>query len=504
MTLKEVSLENRPQDARGCLDAILAARRESAAAQVRELQMVTEFADCYSWVDDPRLVVSTHGETLRQVASDGTPGVAEFAVLELSTRLGVSRESAMSLLCDALNLRHRLPGIWRLMDAGKLPVWQARRFAVVTSGLTLAQALAVDARLAASAVGMTFGRLLRFAEGLVVEADPVAAQERHDRKLGWRDVRVGDSVDGLAPIDGLLGGADARFLDATLTRVAGILATGGDTDDLGARRSKALGVLASPARALQLLQADLLDELPDDVDACPAAGQRGHTCGTITVDPERLLPTAHIVVHLTDTTACGGVGVARSDALGPVLAGWLKDLLASTRVTVRPVLDQGGILPSDSYEVPDLMREAVLLRSPTEVFPFSARAAHGRGIDVDHTIPFVHGHRPGKNCRNTGVGAPPGQTRPDNLGPLGRPAHRAKTHGRWNVAQVTSGFFLWTSPLGYHYLVTPSRTYALDEPPAPTATSPGESAAERAFRQLLDRRHQSRPVVLLDFLPTRG
>ena len=151
MTLKEVSLENRPQDARGCLDAILAARRESAAAQVRELQMVTEFADCYSWVDDPRLVVSTHGETLRQVASDGTPGVAEFAVLELSTRLGVSRESAMSLLCDALNLRHRLPGIWRLMDAGKLPVWQARRFAVVTSGLTLAQALAVDARLAASA-----------------------------------------------------------------------------------------------------------------------------------------------------------------------------------------------------------------------------------------------------------------------------------------------------------------------------------------------------------------
>ncbi|HSN44565.1 MAG TPA: hypothetical protein VLR88_10990, partial [Propionibacteriaceae bacterium] len=118
--LADGSTLNRPADARGCLDAILSARREAAAAQVREIQAVALFADCYSDVDDPRLVVGTHGETLAEIASDGTPPVAEFAVLELATRLGIARGSAMALLCDALNLRHRMPGLWRLLDAGKL------------------------------------------------------------------------------------------------------------------------------------------------------------------------------------------------------------------------------------------------------------------------------------------------------------------------------------------------------------------------------------------------
>ena len=224
--LADGSTLNRPADARGCLDAILAARRETAAAQVREIQAVALFADCYSDVDDPRLVVGAqcgpHGETLVDVASDGTPGVAEFAVLELATRLGIGRGSAMQLLCDALDLRHRMPGIWRLLDAGKLPVWQARKLACMTSSLTFEQALGVDAKLAPHLVGMTFGRMLRFAEGLVVEADPVAAQERHDRHMDRRNVWIDPSVDGVAHLTAVLGASDALFMDAALTRVATI------------------------------------------------------------------------------------------------------------------------------------------------------------------------------------------------------------------------------------------------------------------------------------------
>lgn len=77
---------------------------------------------------------------------------------------------------------------------------------------------------------------------------------------------------------------------------ATILQQGGSTDSHNARRALALGVLASPARAVQLIQASLTDQIPglvagEDLDvACPARGQRGHHCGTITVDPEQLLP----------------------------------------------------------------------------------------------------------------------------------------------------------------------------------------------------------------------
>ena len=46
---------------------------------------------------------------------------------------------------------------------------------------------------------------------------------------------------------------DAVFFVAMCDRVAQILLLEGDTDPVGARRSKALGILANPARALALL-----------------------------------------------------------------------------------------------------------------------------------------------------------------------------------------------------------------------------------------------------------
>lgn len=54
------------------------------------------------------------------------------------------------------------------------------------------------------------------------------------------------------------------------------------------------------------------------------------------------------------------------------------------------------------------------LRDACETFPYSSRTA--RRLDLDHTQPYI--------SRATG------QTRPDNLGPITRRVHRAKTNGR--------------------------------------------------------------------------
>lgn len=159
------------------------------------------------------------------------------------------------------------------------------------------------------------------------------------------------------------------------------------------------------------------DGATDPSDGCTLAGMPGHAYGQVTVDPELLAPRAEVVIHLTDTTLAASEGLVRSPGLRPLSAEWLDDLFgAHHRITVRPVIDANHQAPSDAYECPPTMREAVELRNPVEVFPWSTRRC--RGLDLDHTQPW---RPPG--------GEPGGPTHPDNLGPLTRKAHRAKTHG---------------------------------------------------------------------------
>jgi hypothetical protein len=53
-----------------------------------------------------------------------------------------------------------------------------------------------------------------------------------------------------------------------------------------------------------------------------------------------------------------------------------------------------------------------------------------------------------------------------NLGPMGRPGHRAETHGGWHKRQPEPGYFVHRSPNGYLYLVTNQGTLALGRPPS--------------------------------------
>ena len=59
---------------------------------------------------------------------------------------------------------------------------------------------------------------------------------------------------------------DAIWFKATIDRIADILARQGDTDPVEVRRSKALGILAQPAEALQLLCQDQGDKWDDEAE----------------------------------------------------------------------------------------------------------------------------------------------------------------------------------------------------------------------------------------------
>ncbi|MDP3968372.1 MAG: HNH endonuclease signature motif containing protein, partial [Nocardioides sp.] len=90
--------------------------------------------------------------------------------------------------------------------------------------------------------------------------------------------------------------------------------------------------------------------------------------------------------------------------------------IARDGITLRPVLETARTDGVDGRLPPEWMREQVVLRDRTCVFPDCTRDA--RSSDLDHIEPYVEG-------------GPPGQTTPANLAALCRRHHRLKTWTGW-------------------------------------------------------------------------
>jgi hypothetical protein len=123
---------------------------------------------------------------------------------------------------------------------------------------------------------------------------------------------------------------------------------------------------------------------------------------------------------------------------------------AGSRVRVVPVVDPGMIPPVDGYEFPQRMREALWLRTPASVFPYSANTS--RGMDINHTDPYRSGSPPGA-----------GQTGLHNAGPLGRAEHRFVTHGRISMRQPSDGTYVFKTMFGRVLITNPTGTFDLGD-----------------------------------------
>jgi len=436
------------------------------------------------------------GERARTLGGEGTPQVLEFAAAELGARMETTTGSARVLMADALDLRDRLPELWQQIRAGRLRVWQARKVAAATRHLSVDAARQVDAAVAELIVSLPWNRFQLVLAAKIIEADPKAAEEQAKIWEAERFVRSRNSdQSGLRLLIARANAGDVIWFMATVNRIADILRLKGDFDSADARRSKAIGILAQPALALQLLwefrgeqhtavepqrsdepidnQPDPLPDRPFDAPisnapeeavpdrVAPSTDQELIVQPT-GIDIRRLRPQVVLHVHLSHEAllaslangpAATGCGPARIEGVGPVTLGQLQRFLAQTtcEVTVRPVIDPDDTPPADGYEVPRRMRESMFLRTPASCSPFSARV--GRRVDLDHTIPY----------RSPDHGGPPGQTAVRNLGPLSRSEHRLKTHSRWQVRQPEPGVYLWRSPTRAHYLVTNAGTFTLGD-----------------------------------------
>jgi hypothetical protein len=174
-----------------------------------------------------------------------------------------------------------------------------------------------------------------------------------------------------------------------------------------------------------------------------------------------------LYVHLTDRTLATGDGVLRVEELGPRLANQLTELLGHDQIVIKPVIDLHNQINVHSYEIPDRIRERVRLQHPVDAFPYGGAEATTR-MDQDHITPYDR----------TG---PPTQTRQtctDNLIPLTRLHHRAKTFGGWRNRRLPTGAIEWISPHGFRFVVNHTGTH-----PTPPASDAGEFDAAEAAAQ---------------------
>ncbi len=470
------------------LATIRSARATEHAAAARQLDLAARWADLHppESIHDAAAFTVSGSEHEEPIAGEGCPLVAEFCIPELGGVLGMTTTAAKKLIGQSLELRHRLPRLWAQVHAGRVPAWRARLVAETTihttPALTREAAGWVDAQVAAVAGKVGVAQLDR----LVAEAirrydlapetgpDDEAGEDHEDfaadQHLGADPRHVTFDTrhvhyDGVMRMEAEIDLADAFDLDAAVAHGAAALKALGSVAPLGARRAAALGDLARTQTAL-----DLHTQSAATAAEAPAAtGPRDNTSSTggeAASTPVRRagdgLPAAREVVlhvHLDATTVgeqtvfgpTGRLENGQRLALLDQVRTWCAT--SRTKVTIRPVIDLNAELSTDAYAVPDRIREQIVLRDRTCVFPWCTRPA--RACDIDHVIPYDHDaadlDRP-----------QPGPTTSSNLAALCRTHHRLKTHTSWRYHHTSPGVFEWTGPHGHHYRRDVDGTTALD------------------------------------------
>ncbi len=453
-------------DGRATVDALARTRAAAIAAEIEQVQLVAHWADISSGdATQPAGEVLAGLERSVRPGADGTPAVREFAAVELGVVLGTTTHAAQALMRDVLDLRHRHPDLWRVVLSGQARFWQARQVARAThaAGLDRDRARWVDARTTPHLGRVSWGRMLGLVEAAVVAADPDTAEERRLAAQLDRFVRTGQCNDyGVATVYARADAGDAIFFLAMCDRVAQVLELEGDHDSVEVRRSRAIGILATPARALAMLQraeqvaraeGAVKDDLDDGPEPDRPSNEPGdHAPSVVALDPtlppETFAPPATLYVHLSLEQFLGsGHGSGTAEGVGAVTRQAAVELLGHTRVRLTPVVDLHQHWTVDRYRPPPRMAEHVRLATPVEIFPFGTLGC--RRADLDHVVPYD-------------PGGPPGQTGTLHLAPLSRMHHRVKTHGRgWVHRQPVPGVHYWRTPHGHWSRVDHRGTHVL-------------------------------------------
>jgi hypothetical protein len=359
--------------------ALLASIRSRKAAEDRAAADVLDLAARWADLHPPESIHSAASFTVagcereEPIAGAGAPLVAEFCVAELGTVLGITSVSAKKLIGHALELRHRLPRLWAQVHTGSVPAWRARAVAEVTihstPALTVEAARFVDDQVAAVAGKIGPAQLDRLVAETIKRFDLAGVDPAADPEDGYlhvdpRHVTIHDQdvhFAGTVRLEAEIDLADGLDLHQALAHGAATQKALGSQQSLDARRAKALGDLARTQTALDLFHQG--QTAGTGFEPCSARTSTTEDASDLPVAREVVLH-AHFDATMTgDTTVFSPTGRLEEGQrllLLEQLKSWCAD--SRTKVTVRPVVDLNQEKSAPGYEIPDRIREHVILR----------------------------------------------------------------------------------------------------------------------------------------------
>ncbi|MCM3516162.1 HNH endonuclease signature motif containing protein [Nocardioides sp. P86] len=193
-------------------------------------------------------------------------GLDEFAAEPLALALDISPVNAGCNLAEVMELVHRLPRVWAMVEDLTLPGWRARRIASQTQVLNDTGAAYVDRKVAAlgpRAQSLGARRIELFVAEAAAKHDPHAQAALEERARGGWNVRVTHDVDrgsasGTSWLEVLGDTQDlTRFHDLICATAAELgrhqTSTGAVVESLEVRKARAIGVITDRAQGLTAL-----------------------------------------------------------------------------------------------------------------------------------------------------------------------------------------------------------------------------------------------------------
>ena len=260
-------------DPAGVLEAAAEAEQTERRAAFRKLQLAAHWADLHPATADT--CVETFGGAAlladESLGGDGTPAVAAFTPEPFALSLGLSPSTGAQLIADALDLRHRLPMLWKRLSRLEVPAWQARRVARQTHRLPKTAAIWVDEQLADRG---TCGPVVvdRLVAQAIAACDPEDHEDReHDAQPGWDVILTHPEATDFLGTSHLEATGDTLVLKAFYDQVCAVahqLFLDGDPEPLGRPQDQGPRHPHRPTPNIRQ---------PEDQGVCPGRGPRPRT-----------------------------------------------------------------------------------------------------------------------------------------------------------------------------------------------------------------------------------
>lgn len=336
---------------------------------------------------------------------------------ELAQQLGLSTAQARDRVSIAVALTTRLPLTRDSLHSGGAGYPQVKALVDLTATTSAETTAVIEEKVAADCGTRKPDRLRDRVRDIIHRTEPEAITARRHAAREKRHARTRLDEDGMATLS-VHGPAElVAAAWASLDKQVSAIQARGDT------------------RSLEAIRADLI---------------LGRLTGPVG-DLGRPI-TARVGVVLSLDTLLGlDNRPARLAGHGAIDAEKARELaFAEGSLWYRIIADPltGYALHHDrrTYRPPIALADHIRTRNPRCVFPGCRRPA--QRCEIDHTTRF-----------------PDGLTNHDNLGPLCRFHHMLKHSGvGWILTQPTAGTFVWKSPSGTIYVVTPEQY--LDPPPS--------------------------------------